>query len=219
MVSTTRKSRLSLTEVTKTIKIADEFVVIKELPCIRKSRKAVQLVEAKYYLRYEQWKEQVTKHVQLAITTKRKTGSRLMLDSVNCHSISYDKVHNFKTSFSRLNVKNLSNQSFVPNNVQPSSFATFFCDNWDHNSETLSSASLHHTNGIIIQLSSKTEEPKQSFNVASPEFCPGRTSFKPIMKEDLLYTTSKKENQLNVESVEIKSNKIHQILAKREDFI
>ena len=164
-------------------------------------------------------KSKVTKHVQLAITTKRKTGSRLMLDSVNCHSISYDKVHNFKTSFSRLNVKNLSNQSFVPNNVQPSSFATFFCDNWDHNSEMLSSASLHHTNGIIIQLSSKTEEPKQSFNVASPEFCPGRTSFKPIMKEDLLYTTSKKENQLNVESVEIKSNKIHQILAKREDFI
>ena len=164
-------------------------------------------------------KSKVTKHVQLAITTKRKTGSRLMLDSVNCHSISYDKVHNFKTSFSRLNVKNLSNQSFVPNNVQPSSFATFFCDNWDHNSETLSSTSLHHTNGIIIQLSSKTEEPKQSFNVASPEFCPGRTSFKPIMKEDLLYTTSKKENQLNVESVEIKSNKIHQILAKREDFI
>ena len=164
-------------------------------------------------------KSKVTKHVQLAITTKRKTGSRLMLDSVNCHSISYDKVHNFKTSFSRLNVKNLSNQSFVPNNVQPSSFATFFCDNWDHNSETLSSASRHHTNGIIIQLSSKTEEPKQSFNVASPEFCPGRTSFKPIMKEDLLYTTSKKENQLNVESVEIKSNKIHQILAKREDFI
>ena len=164
-------------------------------------------------------KSKVTKHVQLGITTKRKTGSRLMLDSVNCHSISYDKVHNFKTSFSRLNVKNLSNQSFVPNNVQPSSSATFFCDNWDHNSETLSSASLHHTNGIIIQLSSKTEEPKQSFNVASPEFCPGRTSFKPIMKEDLLYTTSKKENQLNVESVEIKSNKIHQILAKREDFI
>ena len=164
-------------------------------------------------------KSKVTKHVQLAITTKRKTGSRLMLDSVNCHSISYDKVQYFKTSFSRLNVKNLSNQSFVPNNVQPSSFATFFCDNWDHNSETLSSASLHHTNGIIIQLSSKTEEPKQSFNVASPEFCPGRTSFKPIMKEDLLYTTSKKENQLNVESVEIKSNKIHQILAKREDFI
>ena len=164
-------------------------------------------------------KSKVTKHVQFAITTKRKTGSRLMLDSVNCHSISYDKVHNFKTTFSRLNVKNLSNQSFVPNNVQPSSFATFFCDNWDHNSETLSSASLHHTNGIIIQLSSKTEEPKQSFNVASPEFCPGRTSFKPIMKEDLLYTTSKKENQLNVESVEIKSNKIHQILAKREDFI
>ena len=39
------------------------------------------------------------------------------------------------------------------------------------------------------------------------------------MKEDLLYTRSKIENQLNVESVEIKSNKIHQILAKREDFI
>ena len=85
-----------------------------------------------------------------------------MLDSLNHlgHSISYDEVNNVKTSFAELNVKNQSNRSFVPNNDQPSSFVTFVYDNCDHNPEMLSGASLHITNGIIIQLSSKTEEPE-----------------------------------------------------------
>ena len=107
-------------------------------------------------------KTKTIKHVQLSITTKRKTGSRLMLDSLNCfgHSISYDEVNNVETSFAKLNVRNQSNRSFVPNNVEPSSFITFVYDNCDHNPETLSGASLHVTNGIIFQLSSKTEEPE-----------------------------------------------------------
>ena len=39
-------------------------------------------------------KAKAIKQVQLGITTKRKTGSRLMLDSLNClgHPISYDKT-------------------------------------------------------------------------------------------------------------------------------
>ena len=85
-----------------------------------------------------------------------------MLDSLNRlgHSISYDEVNNVKTLFAELNVKNQSNQSFVPNNVQPSSFVTFAYDNCDYNPETLSGVSLHVTNSIIIQLSSKSEEPE-----------------------------------------------------------
>ena len=92
------------------------------------------------------------KHVQLGIATKRKTGPRLMLDSLNHlgYSVSYGEVNNVETSFAELNVKNQSNQLFVPNNVQPSSFVTFVYNNCDHKPETLSGASLHVTNGIII---------------------------------------------------------------------
>ena len=56
-------------------------------------------------------KTKTIKHVQLGITTKRKTRSRLMLDSLNClgHSVSYDEVNNVETSFAELNVKNHSN--------------------------------------------------------------------------------------------------------------
>ena len=124
-------------------------------------------------------------------------------------------MNNVETSFAERNVKNQSNHVFVPNDIQPSLSVAFVCDNCDHNSEMLSGASLHVTNGIAIHLSSKTEEPKQSFNTATPEFCPRRRSFKGIMKEDVFCTASKKENPLNVESVEIKSNEIHQILAKK----
>ena len=52
------------------------------------------------------------KHIQLCITTKRKTGFRLMLDSLNRlgHLFSYDEVNNVETSLAELNVKNQSNQ-------------------------------------------------------------------------------------------------------------
>ena len=158
------------------------------------------------------------KHVQLGITTKKKTGSGLMLDSLNRlgYSISYDEVSNAETSFAELNVKSQSNRSFVPSNIQPSSFVTFVYGNCDHNPETLSGASLHVTNGIIIQLSSKTEEPEQSVSIATPDFRSRRRSFKPIMKEDVFYTAPKRVNPLIVEAVEIKSNEIHQILSKKK---
>ena len=50
-----------------------------------------------------------------------------MLDSLYRldHSISYDKVNNVEAPFAEVNFKNQSNRSFVPNNVQPSSFVTF----------------------------------------------------------------------------------------------
>ena len=77
----------------------------------------------------------------------------------------------------------------------------------------LSGSSLHVTNGIIIQLSSKAEEPEQSDSIAIPEFRPKRRFFKPIMKEDIFWTASKRVNPLK-EEVEMKSNEIHQILPK-----
>ena len=70
-------------------------------------------------------KTKTIKHFQLGTTTNRKTGCRLVLDSLNClgHSIFYDEVNNVETSFAELNVKNQSNRSFIPFNVQSSSFS------------------------------------------------------------------------------------------------
>ena len=42
---------------------------------------------------------------------------------------------------------------------------------------------------------------------------------KPIMKEDVFYNAPKRVNPLIVEAAEMKSNEIHEILAKREDLI
>ena len=158
------------------------------------------------------------KHIQLCITTKRKTGFRLMLESLNRlgQLFSYDEVNNVETSLAELNVKNQRNQSFVPNNVQPSSLVTFAYDNCDHNPEMLSGAFLHIANGIIIQLSSKTEEREQLVSIAIPEFGPRTKPFKPIMKEDVFCTAPKRVNPLKVEAVEMKSNEIHQILEKKK---
>lgn len=93
------------------------------------------------------------KHVQLGIFTKRKTGSKLLLNCLNRlgHSISYDEVNNVETSFAEVQASNKNHRSFVPNNVQPSTFVTFVYDNCDHNPETLSGVSMHCTNGILIQ--------------------------------------------------------------------
>ena len=81
-------------QVTETIKIADEFVAIKEFSCSRKSGKTIQFVGEDIIYNMSNGKTKAIKQVQLGITTKRKTGSRLMLDSLNClgHPISYDET-------------------------------------------------------------------------------------------------------------------------------
>ena len=131
-------------------------------------------------------KTKTIKHIHLGITTKRKTGSRFILDFLNClgHSISYDEVNNVETLFAELNDKNQINRSVVPKDVHPLSFVMSVYDNCDYNPEMLSAASFHVTNGINIQLLSKTEELEQPISSATPEFCPKR-SFKPVMKDDV----------------------------------
>ena len=95
------------------------------------------------------------KHVQLGILTKRKTGSKFLINCLNRlgHSMSYDEVNSVETAFAVVQSKEKNFQSYVPNNVQPSTFITFVYDNCDHNAETLHGISMHCTNGIIIQKS------------------------------------------------------------------
>ena len=71
------------------------------------NQKIVQLVRTRYYLQYAQWKDQKTEFVQYTITTKRKIGYRLMLDSVNHlgHSVFNEKVNNIEIQFAELNFK------------------------------------------------------------------------------------------------------------------
>ena len=93
------------------------------------------------------------KHLQLGIVTKRKTGSKFLINCLNKlgHTISYDEVSNVETSFAELQANHQSHHSFVPTNLQPSTFVTFVYDNCDHNPETITGVSMHCTNGIIIQ--------------------------------------------------------------------
>ena len=80
-----------------------------------------------------------------------------MIETLNIfgHCISYDEINNAETSFAELQIHNQANQSFVPNNVQPSCFVTFVYDNCEHNPETLFGFALHCKNGITIHLPSK----------------------------------------------------------------
>ena len=98
-------------------------------------------------------KQKTVKHVQLSIVTKRKTGSKFMINSLNRfgYSISYDEVNNIETFFAEMQANEQSHQSLVPNNIQPSTFITFVYADFDHSPETISSISLYCTNGIIIQ--------------------------------------------------------------------
>ena len=148
----------------KLLKLLMNLLLWKSFPVAERVEKLSSLLGQDIIYNISNGKIKATKHVQLGITTKRETGSRLMLDSLNCldHSISYDQVTNIETSFAELNVKNRSNRSFVTNNVQPSALVSFVYNNCDHNPETFPGASFHVTNGNIIPLSSKTDEPEQS---------------------------------------------------------
>ena len=73
------------------------------------------------------------------------------------HSVSYCEVNCFEIFTAENESKNACLQNYVPNNVHPSSFVTFVCDNCDHDPETINGEVMHCTNGIIIQRTPKQE--------------------------------------------------------------
>ena len=156
----------------KLLKLLMNLLLSKSFPVAQRVERLSSLLGQDIIYNMSIGKIKTIKQVQLSITTKRTTGSRVMLHSLNRlgHSISYDEVNNVKTSLAELNVKNQDNQSFAPKNVQPSSLAIFVYNNCDHNPEMLCGVSLHVANGIIIQLSIKTEERKQLVSIATPKF-------------------------------------------------
>ena len=99
-------------------------------------------------------KHRCSKHVNLALSVKRKTGSKHMITWLTKlgHGISYDEVKNFvETSLAKEMVKNQQLKSYTPSLVQPSQFLTFVLDNNDINPESLNGKNMHVTNGIIVQ--------------------------------------------------------------------
>ena len=94
------------------------------------------------------------KHILLSLCTKRKTGSKQVIQWLNKlgHGISYDDVNCLETSLAESQMCDMVLKTFVPSNIQPSQFVTFVWDNNDINPESLSGVSMHCTNGIITQL-------------------------------------------------------------------
>ena len=146
-------------------------------------------------------KQKTVKHVQLGIVTKRKTGSKFMINSLNriSHSISDDEVNNIETFLAEVEASEQSHQSFVPNKIQPSTFITFVFDNCDHNPETISGTSLHCTNGIIMQAPGFPREISTSEMMCEAITRPRKRSFKALTNNDKpVYRQPKKLNPENV---------------------
>lgn len=104
------------------------------------------------------------KHTQLGIFIKRITGSRLVIDCFNRfgHTISYHEVNALETAFAEVQMHHQLARTYVPPRVIPSKFVTFVYDNCDHNPESLSGISMHVTNGIMIQLSDRSNQSQSN---------------------------------------------------------
>ena len=121
------------------------------------------------------------KQLQLGVFTKRKTGSKLLIECLNKlgHSVSYYEVNRFETFTAENESKNACLQNYVPNNLQPSSFVTFVFDNCDHNPKTINGEVMHCTNWIIIQ---RTPKQANHISICSTKRMQKRRSFKSIAK-------------------------------------
>ena len=121
------------------------------------------------------------KQLQLGVFTKRKMGSKLLIECLNKlgHSVSYYDANCFETFKAENESKNACLQDYVPNNVQPSSFVTFVYDNCDLKPETINAEVMHCTNGIIIQ---RTPKQANHISICSTKLMQKQQSFKPIAK-------------------------------------
>ena len=127
-------------------------------------------------------KLKTAKHTQLGVFVKRKTGSRLLIDFLNRlgHTISYHEVNSLVTGFSEKQVEHQLVREYVPPAVQPYTFQTFVYENWDHNPETLTGATMHCTNAIIIQRKSRNGQPDEAPTEENTNPLVKKKSFSPV---------------------------------------
>ena len=169
------------------------------------------------------WKNRTIKHLQLGIITKRQTGSRFLIESLNrlVHSRGSDEVNNVETYFAEIQAKRKRIHSFVPNIVRPFTFVTFVYDNCDHNPETLSGMPLHCTNGIIIHrptLNDIVQDfPQQQ---STDTFHKRKRSFEPIDKDETNHIPiQKKITPTTLESVKYLVILYMRLFLRKEDLI
>ena len=75
------------------------FLLSKSFPVTERVERLFNLLGQDITYNMSNGKTKTNKHIQYAVFTKRKIGSRFMLDSLNYlgHSISYDEVNNIET--------------------------------------------------------------------------------------------------------------------------
>lgn len=163
------------------------------------------------------------KHTQVGLFTKRKTGSKLMINTLNKlgHSISYSETNRVETAFAEQESQNKTCASYVPTGVRPSVFATFVYDNNDHNPETISGTSMHCTNGIIIQLQPAVIEESNLPVFTDESLLPKskRRSFIPISNDLEPYYSVERSNPDTLPGIENDQNLLDALLSKKADFI
>ena len=146
-----------------------------------------------------------SKHTALALSTKRQTGSKAMIDWLNRlgHCISYDEVRLLETSLAYDAVSNQTIQGYCPLTLQPSTFVTFVWDNNDINPESLSGQSMHVTNGIVIQMHPNTKDEIITPGTLSRVLKPKHKSFKAISTEMTPYLKQKRVNPTHMHGIRI----------------
>ena len=153
------------------------------------------------------------KQLQLGVFTKRKTGSKLLIECLNKlgHSVSYYAVNRFEISTAENESKNACLQNYVPKKVRPSSFVTFVYDNCDHNPETINGEVMHCTNGMIIQ---RTPKQANHISICSTKPMQKLRSFKPTAKNNPPYIQPKDRKNLAIRNIEIENNNLGDRLSK-----
>ncbi len=141
------------------------------------------------------------KHTLLPLCTKRKTGSKDMLQWLNRsgHGISYDEVRFVETNLAEKAVMNQRALDYVPSTLHPKVFLTFVWDNNDINPDSLKGEVMHCTNGIAIQIRipARSQVPATS---PPPAKSTRNRSFKPIVSSLPHYITKKRETPTHLSS-------------------
>ena len=107
--------------------------------------------------------------------------------------------------FAERESQHINMQSYLPNNIQPSTFVTFIYDNCDHNPESITGVSMHCTNGIIVQHQSPESEVLTTNSTAI--VTSNRRSFKPVTHELAPYYQSRDKVTLStIENIEMNEN-------------
>lgn len=78
---------------------------------------------------------------------------------------------------------------YCPNIITPSNFVTFVWDNNDINPESVSGATMHCTNGIVVQLCNDSERSPKEFSRKNTE---RRRTFRAIETEHPKYTAKER---------------------------